>query len=186
MKDGTTGLVGARPQSPTMRFDDRAANGETEPQTARFGRLESLEQLLDSRRREAWPRISYLDQHAIRLGLLGADQQVSVPFVEAAHRVDRIHDQVEYYLLQLDPISLDKRRVVRELSPDRDAIVGCFATGKGHHFEDRVVDCDGILARRCPFDERADPTDHLAGATTIPYDKSERLIHFMNIWRPRA
>src|ERR1700675_4896236 len=110
LKDGTTGLVGARPQSPTMRFDDRAANGETQPQTARFGRVESLEQLLDSRRREAWPRISYLDQHAIRLGLLGADQQVSVPFVEAAHRVDRIHDQIEYYLLQLDPISLDKRR----------------------------------------------------------------------------
>jgi len=29
LKDGTTGLVGSRPQSPAMRLDDRAANGET-------------------------------------------------------------------------------------------------------------------------------------------------------------
>src|SRR6201999_1533744 len=169
-----------------MRFDDRGAKGKPQPQTAWLRRVESLEQLLDGRQREAWTRISHLDQHAIRLCLSGADQQVSVLFLEAAHRVDRIDDQVEYYLLQLDPIALDKRRVVGELSLDRDAVVGRFAMGKGHDFEDRVVDCDGVLSRRRPLDERTDTPDDLARATAIPYDKSERLAHLVNIWRLQA
>src|ERR1700688_3665230 len=60
-KDSATWHVRARPQSSVMRFDNRPADRQPKPQTARFRGVERLEHALKSRRREAWTRISYLD-----------------------------------------------------------------------------------------------------------------------------
>src|ERR1700722_16767413 len=60
-KDSATWRVRARPQSSVMRFDNRPADRQSKPQTARFRGVERLEHALKSRRREAWTRIPYLD-----------------------------------------------------------------------------------------------------------------------------
>src|SRR5712691_8562312 len=60
-KDSATWHVRARPQSSVMRFDNRPADRQPEPQTARFRGVESLEHAVNIRRREAWTRISHLD-----------------------------------------------------------------------------------------------------------------------------
>src|SRR5882762_3707687 len=96
-KDSATWHVGARPQSSVMRFDNRPADRQSKPQTARFGGVESLEHALKSRRREAWTRISHLDRHAIRF-VTRADEQFPLRFADLAHRFDGIEDQVKQYL----------------------------------------------------------------------------------------
>src|SRR6267142_3845699 len=60
-KDSATWHVWARPQSSVMRFDNRPADRQPKPQTARFRGVESFEHAVKSRRREAWTRISHLD-----------------------------------------------------------------------------------------------------------------------------
>src|SRR5215216_3621462 len=59
-KDSATWHVGARPQSSVMRFDNRPADRQPKPQTARFGAVESLEHAVNIRRNEAWTRIPHL------------------------------------------------------------------------------------------------------------------------------
>ena len=61
LKAGAAGQVRARPQSAAVRFDDRPADRQAHPQTARFRRVEGLENVLESLRRDAWTRISHLD-----------------------------------------------------------------------------------------------------------------------------
>ena len=70
----------------------------------------------------------------------GADQQLSRPLADAAHRFDGVDNQVEDYLLQLDSISLNERQALRELRLQRDAVLRKFATGQGNDLKDRFVD----------------------------------------------
>jgi hypothetical protein len=44
-----------------MGFDNRPADRQPKPQTARFRGVESLEDTVKRRRRDAWPGISHLD-----------------------------------------------------------------------------------------------------------------------------
>src|SRR5258705_12968704 len=163
-----------------MRFDDRSADRQSQPQTARFRRVEGVKQEIERRRRQARTGVLHLDQHALRF-VPGADEYLSLSLPNAAHGLDRIEDQVEYYLLQLDPISLDRRQAFCELRPYQHTIVRCFGAGQRHDFENCVVDGDRILPRRRFFYERADPPDDLARSITILYDTSERLAHLAEI-----
>src|SRR6266404_7950274 len=53
LKESTSRLAPGRPQPPTMGFDNRAADRQPKPQTARFRGVETLEHALKSRRCEA-------------------------------------------------------------------------------------------------------------------------------------
>src|SRR5216684_6700187 len=165
-KDSATWHVRARPQSSVMRFDNRPADRQPKPQTARFRGVESLEHALKSRRREAWTGISHLDRHAIRF-VTGADEQFPLLFANVAHRFDGIDDQVKYYLLQLHPISLDTRQALRQLRPHRDAIVCGLRTGESNNLKDGIVDLDGVLSCRRLLNECADSPDDLACAIPL-------------------
>jgi hypothetical protein len=55
----------------------------------------------------ARPRIAHGYANAAGLGLLGADRQFSCPRLGRAHCFDRVQDQVQDDLLQLNTISLD-------------------------------------------------------------------------------
>src|SRR5258706_1084563 len=114
-KDSATWHVGARPQLSVMRFDNRPADRQPKPQTARFRGVESFEHAVKIRRREAWTRISHPYEHAARVSLPAADEQLSRPVAGAAHCLDGIHDQIEDHLLQLYPVALNERQAVREV-----------------------------------------------------------------------
>src|SRR6266446_7908493 len=83
-KDGTTRLIRGRRQPPAVSFDDRTADRQPQPQTAGLCRVEGVEKALESRRRQSGTRISHPHEHAARLRLLAADEQLSRPVVYAA------------------------------------------------------------------------------------------------------
>src|ERR1700748_524832 len=104
-----------------MRLDNRPADRQSKPQTARLRGVEGFEYTVENLQREAGTRISHLDGHAVRF-VTGADEQFPLLFADVAHRFDGIDDQVEYYLLQLDPISLDTWQGHRQCGPHRHVI----------------------------------------------------------------
>ena len=56
---------------------------------------------------EARLRIAHCHKHAARFGFACADGQLPYAVADAAHRLERIDDPVEEYLLQLDTGSID-------------------------------------------------------------------------------
>ena len=93
-----------------MRFDDRATDRQPYPQTAGLGRMERLEEAREGRRRQPRTRIANRDEHAARLGLTGADQQLARSLPDLAHRFNGVHDQVQDHLLQLDSVPENARK----------------------------------------------------------------------------
>src|SRR5260370_28612422 len=115
-----------------MRFDDRSADRQSQPQTARFRRVEGVKQEIERRRRQARTGVLHLDQHALPF-VPGADEYLSLSLPNAAHGLDRIDDQVEYYLLQLDPISLYSRQPFSELLPYQHTLLLCLVPAQPHY-----------------------------------------------------
>ena len=115
--------------------------------------------------------------------LSGADQQLSRPLADAAHRFDGVDDQVEDHLLQLDSISLNERQALRELRLHRDAVLHHFASGQGNDLEDRFVDLQAILPWGRLLDEGTDPADDVAGSLAVLDDATERLPDLLQIRR---
>src|SRR5882672_3906715 len=174
-KDSATWHIRARPQLSMVRFDDRPADRQTKPQAAWLCGVERLEHPLESRRREAWTRIPYLDRHAIRF-VTTANEQFPLLFADVAHRFDAIDDQVKQYLLQLDPISPDMRQALRQLRQHRDVIVCGLGTGESNNFENGIVDRYGVFSWGRLLDERTDSRDDLACAIPLLDNKGERVI----------
>jgi hypothetical protein len=88
-------------------IDDRPADRQSHPYSARLRGVESLENAIEMVRINARPGIAHGHENAAGLGLLGADQQLSWPRLDRAHGVDRVQDQVQHDLLQLNKIPLD-------------------------------------------------------------------------------
>ena len=57
------------------------------------------------------------------LGLLGADRQFPWPRLDRAHSFDRVQDQVQHDLLQLNTISLNGSQPLRQAGSDRNSFV---------------------------------------------------------------
>ena len=127
--------------------------------------------------------IPHGDEHAVRGVSPGADPQFPRPLVDAAHGFDRIEDQVEDHLLQLDAIAFDERQVRRELGLQRDAMLQHFAAGQGDDVEDGLIDVEPSLARGRLLDEGTDPVDDIAGTPAVLDDTAEGLADLLQIGR---
>ena len=164
-----------------MRFDDRTADRQPHPQTAGLRRVEGREEVLKTRRSQSRPRILHRDQHAVRFGLSGGDEQLSRPFRDRAHRFDRVDDEIEDNLLQLDAIAFDERQTLPEFRLHRRAVLHRFATGELNHLADRLVYVHPVLPWRRLFDELTDAADDVAGAIAVLDDTTERLPDLLQI-----
>jgi len=101
-----------------MRVDNGPTDRQPHSHAAGFGRVESLEKALEMVWINAWPRITHGHENATGLGLLGADQQLPWPCLNRAHGLDRVQDQVQHNLLQLNTVSLDREKPLGEASLD--------------------------------------------------------------------
>jgi hypothetical protein len=70
---------------------------------------------------DALPGIAHCHEHAC-VGFLAADHQVPCARLNRAHCFNRVQDQVEHDLLQLNAIPLNGNQSVRKPGLDRDTI----------------------------------------------------------------
>jgi hypothetical protein len=120
-----------------MGIDDRSTNGQPYPHSVGLRRVESLENALEFFRINSRPRIAHGDE-AIRLPLLGADQQLSWP-IDQAHCFDRVQDQVQDDLLQLNTIRLNRKHPPRKPHLERDPMLGDCAPRQFNYLGDRPI-----------------------------------------------
>ena len=115
LKYGAARFIRLCPQPTPMGIDDRPANRQPHPYSAGFRGVESLENALEMFRINARPRIAHCHEDAICLALLRADRQLSWPLLNRPHCFDRIQNQVQDDLLQLNTIPLNRKRPLRKV-----------------------------------------------------------------------
>jgi hypothetical protein len=157
-----------------MGIDDGPADRQPHPHSAGLRCVESLENALDMLRIDARPGIANRDEDAIRLRLLGADQQLSRPRLDRAHCFDCVQHQVQDDLLQLNTIPLYGKQPVRKAGLDQDLILGDCASPQYNYLIDRVIKIKAGPSRRRFPDVIADPVDDVSGSIGIAHDTGKR------------
>ena len=132
---------------------------------------------------DAWPRIAHRDEDAICPALLGADQQLTRPLVDRAHRFGRVQDQVQKDLLQLNAVSLNGSQPLRQAAPDGNSILGDGASRQHNHLIDRFIEIKTMLSRRRFLDVITDPVDDDSRAVGIADATAERFPDLAQVWR---
>src|SRR5512132_826504 len=124
-EDRAMRLVRGRPNPPTVRLADRAADRQADADAFGFGRVERLEDSLRTIRIEPDAGIAYLDHHAVR-ALCRYDRQLARAIVHGAHCLDRVHDQVEKHLLKLHSIARHVRQRSVQRCLEHDVVAAQF------------------------------------------------------------
>jgi hypothetical protein len=78
-------------------------------------------------REEAKAGILHGYEHSIRVCLFGADQQFACSLGHSAHRLDRVKEQIENYLLQLNAVCPNGRQAIYKFRLCGHAILCNFA-----------------------------------------------------------
>ena len=108
LKNGAPGQVGGHPQSAAMSFDDRTADRQPHPQTVGLRRVEGGEEVLETRRGQAWPRIlsPRPARHSVRLDAVVMNNSRD-PSATALIAWTALTIEIEDHLLQLYAISFE-------------------------------------------------------------------------------
>src|SRR5208283_5129756 len=84
---------------PLVTLDDRTADGQTDAQPIRFGRVERLKQLFNAAWILADARVANQQLDAVGALDLRLDSQRSRPALDAGHRISGIQQQVRHHRL---------------------------------------------------------------------------------------
>ena len=150
-----------------MGIDYRPANRQSHPHSARFRGVESVENAVEMFRIDARPGIAHCHENAFCPALPGADQQLSRPLINRAHCFDRVQDQVQDDLLQLNTIALNGRQRFIEADLDRDSILGKCAARQFNDLVHRLIEIKTALFRRRIPDLITDAVDDVTGSIGI-------------------
>src|SRR6266446_3433522 len=99
-----------------MTLDNGATDAQSDSHTVILSCVERFEEPVGSLRIETDPRIFHAEEHPIAFVSFGPDQQVPRAIIDSIHRIRRIPDEVQDYLLKLDSVTCDKREVVGKLT----------------------------------------------------------------------
>jgi hypothetical protein len=117
LKCGAAGSVRSNPQAAIVGLDNRTANRQAHPHTARFCREERLEYALAISQADSCSRVSNRYHYANVVLNFGCDAQ-NPRLIHGRHRIDGVCDQVQKHLLQLNSISYYVRQLFVRLGLD--------------------------------------------------------------------
>jgi hypothetical protein len=106
LKYGAARFIRLCPQSAPMGVDNRPANRQPYPHAVGLPGLKCIEHALEMFRMDARPGIAHCHKDTCVV-LLGADQQLSRRCLNRAHCFDRVQEQVQDHLLQLNAIAVN-------------------------------------------------------------------------------
>src|SRR5262252_5586293 len=96
---------------------------------------------------KARPRIAHGDEDA-RAVLLGGDQQLSWLRLNRAHGFNRVQNQVQDHLLQLNAVAMNGKQSVSEPGLDRHAVPYDCVSRQYDHLTDSRINIKTFLSRR--------------------------------------
>src|ERR1700716_2431975 len=165
-----------------MGLNDRTADRQTHPHTARFCSEQWIEYPLVLLRVDSCSGVRHRYNYAHAVADLGPYAQDPRPIL-GRHRIDRVRDQIQKHLLQLDPISSYLRYLCIRLGLYQYPVPLQIAARQGEGFPDEFVDIErsyvpGILLQDC-----SNAIDHRSDTMAIKGDLFERRLRFIEIGR---
>ena len=132
----------------------------------------------------ARPGIAHRDEDAICLVLLGADRQLSRPRLDRAHCFDRVQDQVQDDLLQLNTIALQREtiRSARRVWTETPFLVIALRANTITSV-DRRIEIETILSSQRFLDLVADPVDDGSRSIGVADHTVQRFPDLAQVWR---
>src|SRR5450631_4592112 len=118
-------IAGGR-QPPAVGLDDRSADRQAHAHAAGFGGEEGVEQPVSILGGKSDTAVAYRDQHVVDFLLERSDHQFARSVRDWLNRIDAIDDEIEDYLLQLDPIAEDRAKGWGEFHPQRHPVAEQF------------------------------------------------------------
>src|ERR1700741_3799759 len=153
-EDDPVRRVGRCRELSSVGFDDRAADREPHAHPFGLGREEGGEEAVEVRRGPPGTRIRHFDEYLVRRASAGGHVQLARSVVYLVHRLDRVEDQIQDHLLELDAIRRNGRHLVRQVRTQPDSASSQLVLREGDDFADCLVHVDAVLARRHLLDER--------------------------------
>ena len=186
MEKGSSWLARSRPQTSTMRSDNRQTDCQPHTDTACLCRIKWVKET--GKALWAQPRTGILDANADAciLHALGADQQLAWPTISSTHRLYGVDGQVQHNLLKLETIPLDARQLGRQLRAEVHSLFVGLAMGQYGHLLDGLIDIHRLLLHRpflCKVHQAGD--DIAASARTLN-GPLETKLHLSEIGRLRC
>src|SRR5580698_5615723 len=129
-----------------MTFDNRAADRQAHSEPIGLGCIKGLEDIVQMARVESRSRILHAHAEFVALDLSRADKKHALSRVHLAHRLDGVDDQVEYHLLQLYPVALNRRQSIDQLQRDIDTMLVRFSAHERDQLANRRVDIQAVPA----------------------------------------
>ena len=185
LEDRAVRGIWPRADPAAMRFDDRPADREPHAESTRLRRVERLEHSglrIRSRalRPSRGPRTCTPCRHRSKRDV---DPHLAGTALDLTRRFDRIEDQVQHDLLQLNAISRNGRQLFREARLERHPGPLQLMANHRDHVTDNLVEVDGRDAQRLALDQRADAVDDGAGTGARLHDALERPLRPLQVRR---
>jgi hypothetical protein len=114
-------IVRCRPEASLVSLNNGFAHGEPDSHSVDLGRVERLEDPFRSLRRNTDARIFHAEPDLILPVRLSSDDQLSWAIVNCSHCIGTVSKQVQDDLLKLDPVSDNRREVIRKLMQEDHA-----------------------------------------------------------------
>src|SRR3982075_3502485 len=163
-----------------MGLNDRTADRQTHPHTARFCSEQWIEYPLVLLRVDSCSGVRHRYNYAHAVADLGPHAQAPRPIL-GRHRIDRVRDQVQKHLLQLDSISSYLRYLCIRLGLDQYPVPLQIAVRQGEGFPDEVVDVERSSVPGVLLEDRPNASDHRSRAMAISDDLLECRLRFIEI-----
>ena len=150
LEKGSSWLARSRPQTSTMRSDNRLTDCQPHTDTACLCRVEWVKKT--GKILWAQPRTCILNANAdtFILHVLGADQQLAWSIIRSTHCLHGIDGQVQHHLLKLQTVPLDMRQLRCQLYTKGHSVFRRLAAGQYGYLLDGLIDIHRLLLHR-PF-----------------------------------
>src|SRR6202158_1378919 len=155
-----------------MGLDDRTADRQTHPHTARFCSDQWIEYQLWLLRADSCSGVRHRYDDAPAVVDLGPHAQHPRSIL-GRHRIDRVGDQVQKHLLQLDSISSYLRQLLIRLGFDQYPVPLQIGARQAEGFPDKFVDVERSSVPGVLPEDGANAFDHPSRAMAIGDDLLE-------------
>jgi len=156
-----------------VTVDNGTADGETQPHARRLLSEECIKDTILILLGDAGSGVAY-GQHD-RRSVLNFSRKAQLPIIagRGAQSIDRVPDQVQNHLLQLDRVGLHDRLIGAEIGRYGNPACEQVGLGQGDRVPDKVVDVHGVAIARLGLEQRAYARDDLVYPPRVRLDVPE-------------
>src|SRR3984957_1008740 len=183
-KNGSTPGIRLRRQLAAVRLDYRTRNPQSQPHAVVFARDEWLKQAAGNIAGNSRPNVRDGDlDHVV---IESPRRQGHLPRFLIGHRLERISDQVDDHLLDLNAVPQYNPGAVIEFKPQTDLLRSDATHYEGTGFLDQRSKRLRSLFRLAPADQLAEAADYFAGPQRLPGGLVGDFLRDQGIGRPPA